>query len=180
MGPIRLPALGLALLLLPACGGAAAEGGTTPADERCAPVRAEADRAVAALEACRRDAPTVAPWAHRERYDHALAEVRALQALAPQRVIEPAEAQAAADAYWELLDAVSPELTNHVSLDRAENAAEGILRERQGDPAVAATREAELALEDIQRALLPDAPPDPCAEPQAAADRAVASASDCR
>lgn len=179
MGPTRLPALGLALLLLPACGGAAASGGTSPADGRCAALRADADRAVEELEACRRDAPAVAPWPHRERYDRALAEVRALQVLAPQRAIEPTEAQVAADAYWELLDAVSPELTNHGSLDRAENAAEGILRDRQGDAAVAATREAELALEEIQRALLPDAPPDPCTERQATADRTVAAANDC-
>jgi hypothetical protein len=162
---------------LVACGGGASAGGTTPA-QACAAERADAERAQAELDRCRASA-TQTPWAHQERYDRALSEVRALQVLAPQRAITPLEAQTAADAYWELLDAVSPELTAHASLDRAENAAEGLLRERTGDAAVRAAQEAEEALAALRSALLPEAPPDPCAEPQSRADVAAAAASAC-
>jgi len=172
--------LGLTACALAACGGASTEGSTTPvAEDSCAGPRAEAAEAQSALDACRREASGGPAWAHQVPYDRALAEVRALAVLAARGRVEPAQAQVAADAYWALLDVVSPELTNHASLDRAENAAEGILRDREGDPAVAAAAEAEQALGALRDALLPDAPPDPCAGPQAEADRTAAIASDC-
>jgi hypothetical protein len=173
MRPVRSAPL---LALLAACGGAPSSA-TTPG-RTCGVERAEADRAQSALERCRADA-AIPSWTHQAHYDRALSEVRALAVIAPQRAITAAEAQAAADAYWELLDVVSPELTHHASLDRAENAAEGLLRDRAGDAAVRAGQEAEAALGALRSALLPDAPPDPCAEAQARADAAAAAASAC-
>jgi len=164
-----------------ACGGASPEGSTTPvAEDPCAGRRGEASEAQSALDACRRDAADAPAWTHQVPYHRAVAEIRALAVLAARGRVEPAQAQVAADAYWALLDVVSPELTNHASLDRAENAAEGILRDREGDPAVAAAAEAEQALVALRDALLPDAPPDPCADAQSTADRASAAAADCR
>lgn len=176
---LRALATSLAIAGLSACGAASSGDRTTPPpDDPCARLRSEASEASTALEACRREA-IVPAWTHQAHYDRALAEVRALALLAARGQVEAPQAQAAADAYWALLDAVSPELTNHASLDRAENAAEGILRDREGDPAVAAAAEAEQALAALREALLPDAPPDPCADPQAEADRTAAAASDC-
>ncbi|GAB4203038.1 MAG: hypothetical protein OHK0013_16860 [Sandaracinaceae bacterium] len=178
LGARTHPALVLVLSSgLAACGGAGASGGTTLASA-CAAERTEAERMEAELQRCRAS-NALAPWVHQERYDHALFEVRALQVLAPQRAISAAEAQDAADAYWELLDAVSPELTAHAPLDRAENAAEAMLRDRTGDAAVQAAQEAEAALAALRSALLPEAPPDPCAEAQTRADVAAAAASAC-
>lgn len=169
----------LALASLSGCGGGGAQRDTTPASRDCPRLRSEATAAVAAHDACRQSGAGAPVWAHRERYDRALAEVHALQLLASQARVGTTEAQTAADAYWQFLDAVSPELTNHSALDRAEDAAEGILRDREGDPAIAAARTAEEALVEVRRAVLPDEPADPCIDTQASADRAVAAASDC-
>lgn len=91
----------------------------------------------------------------------------------------PADAQRAADAVWELLDAVSPELTNHVALDRAENAAEALLRDREGDPARAAVTEAASAITDLRAILAPAPAEDPCATEATRAEETTAAASGC-
>lgn len=166
-------------MLQAACGANSEGSSTTLATRDCPRLRSTATQAERVLSSCRRELGNLPAWPHTAAYDRALAEVRALSALAGRGNVEPAQAQTAADEYWRFLDEVSPELTNHTSLDRAETAAEGILRARQGDPARAAATEAEEALIGVRRALLPEEPADPCAEAQAAADRAVAAASDC-
>ena len=166
-------------ILLTACGASSEGTPTTMATRDCPRLRSTAMQADRALSACRRELGGLPAWPHTTAYDRALAEVRALSSIAARGRVEPAQAQTAADEYWRFLDEVSPELTNHASLDRAETAAEGILRAREGDPARAASTEAEEALLGVRRALLPEEPADPCAEAQSAADRAVGAASDC-
>lgn len=162
------------LALLVGCGGAttAARTETTPPTDPCQGLVHERDEASAALTRCREASPA---WPHAAVYDTALAEVRAIAA-AP-RPVPPADAQRAADAVWALLDAVSPELTNHVALDRAENAAEAILRDREGDPSRAAASEAEAVLLEIHALLAP--PPDPCSSEATRHEDAVRDAARC-
>ena len=170
----------LAMLLVPAlavavgCGGATRTTAreTTPPPDPCPALVATRDDAIAALTRCREAAPM---WAHAALYDTALAEVRALAA-AP-RPVPAADAQRAADALWSLLDAVSPELTNHVDLDRAENAAEAVLRDREADPSRAAAAEAEAVLLEIHGLLAP--PTDPCAAEATRHEEAVREATRC-
>ncbi|MBX7190804.1 MAG: hypothetical protein K1X94_02035 [Sandaracinaceae bacterium] len=160
------------------CGaGAASSRETTPvATDPCPRLRSERDDAVTALTRCR-EASTV--WAHQAVFDRALAEVRHVGELGAQGAVPPSDAQRAADAMWELLDAVSPELTNHLALDRAENAAEAILRDREGDPARAARLEAEGALEEIHQVLAPAPAEDPCAGERDRARETADAAAQC-
>jgi hypothetical protein len=171
----------LSSVSLVACGGSSSgpATSTTPAARDCGRLRSTATQAERVLDACRRELGTLPSWSHTATYDRAISEVRALGALAERGAVEASHAQTAADEYWRFLDEVSPELTNHASLDRAETAAEGILRSREGDGARAAATEAEEALIGVRRALLPEEPVDPCAEAQVAADRALGDASDC-
>lgn len=166
-------------LLHVACGSSAPSASTTVAARDCPRLRSTATQTERVLASCRRELGGLPAWPHEAAYSRALAEVRALSAIAARGNVEPAQAQTAADEYWRFLDEVSPELTNHTSLDRAETAAEGLLRAREGDPARAASTEAEQALVDVRRALLPEEPTDPCSEAQSAADHAVGAASDC-
>ena len=165
-------------ILLTACGSASSAGTTVTARD-CPRLRSTAAQAERQLASCRRELGQLPSWAHTASYERALSEVRALAALAARGAVESAQAQTAADEYWRFLDEVSPELTNHASLDRAETAAEGLLRSREGDGARAAAEEAEQALVTVRRTLLPEEPADPCTEAQAAADHAVGDASDC-
>ena len=167
------------LSMLHAACGASAPSGSTLATRDCPRLRSTATQAERVLASCRRELGGLPAWPHEAAYSRALAEVRALSAIAARGSVEPAQAQTAADEYWRFLDEVSPELTNHTSLDRAETAAEGLLRAREGDPARAASTEAEEALIGVRRALLPEEPTDPCTEAQSAADHAVGAASDC-
>jgi hypothetical protein len=162
------------LVLVLGCGGATTTTSrdTTPLADPCPGLGNDRDEASAALTQCRERS---AAWAHAALFDTALAEVRALAA-AP-RPLPPADAQRAADAVWALLDAVSPELTNHVALDRAENAAEAVLRDREGDPSRAAATEAEAVLLEIHGLLAP--PADPCASEVTRHDEAVRAAARC-
>lgn len=164
------------VVLASGCGGAAATSDTqtTPADDPCrATIRAR-DEATAALTACRAAVPA---WRHEGPYTQAITQVRALAAISGP--VPPVDAQRAADAVWELLDVVSPELTNHVALDRAENAAEALLRDREGDAARAAVTEAETSLTELRAVLDPQPATDPCAAEQTRADSATSSAGSC-
>ncbi len=163
------------LLAASGCGGATrGDTQTTPTDDPCVePLRAQSE-ASAALASCREGVPA---WPHEAVYTSALGSVRNLAAISGP--VPPADAQRAADAVWELLDAVSPELTNHVALDRAENAAEALLRDREGDAARAAVTEAESALTDLRAILAPAPAVDPCASEAARVDETTATASSC-
>lgn len=162
------------LTLVLGCGGAttSTDRQTTPPADPCPGLVHDRDEASAALTRCREATPA---WPHAALYDAALAEVRAIAA-AP-RPVPAADAQRAADAVWALLDAVSPELTNHVALDRAENAAEAVLRDREGDPSRAAATEAEAVLLEIHGLLAPAT--DPCASEATRHEDAVAAAAQC-
>jgi hypothetical protein len=168
---------GLALTLLAAsgCGGAAqGDTRTTPTDDPCVERVRARDEASAALSRCREAVPA---WRHEAAYGTALGAVQSLAAI--RGPVSPADAQRAADAVWELLDAVSPELTNHVALDRAENAAEALLRDREGDAARAAVTEAESSLTELRAVLAPEPAEDPCAAEQARVEETTAAASSC-
>lgn len=164
------------VLVLTGCGGAAATAPTTPdtREDPCVALGQRRDAADEALAACRADVPA---WRHQAVFDEATRSVQAVAVAAGRGPVPPEDAQHAADAVWELLDAVSPELTNHLSLDRAENAAEALLRDRQGDAARAAITEASAALEEIRATLVPAE--DPCASQESSAADANAAAADC-
>jgi hypothetical protein len=173
---MALERFALVLAVLSAgCGGAAqGDTRTTPVDDPCvAQVRAR-DEASAALATCREGVPA---WRHEAPYTTALEAVRSLATI--RGPVPPADAQRAADAVWELLDAVSPEMTSHVALDRAENAAESLLRDREGDAARAAVTEADAALTDLRAILAPEPTVDPCADEAARAEETAAAASTC-
>lgn len=177
------PRTGLLALLLAStlggCGGAVgtAEPRSAADEDPCPRLRAEASEAAQALAACRETSPA---WAHQASFDRALAGVRSLapHTQAPRTGPVPTEeAQRAADGVWELLDEVSPEMTRHAALDRAENAAEALLRDRNGDVARAAVIEAEAALAEVRAVLVPEPTPDACdGETRAAREAAEASA----
>ncbi len=161
------------------CGASARAGGDTTAHaaaDPCPRLRGERDDAVAALTRCREATPG---WAHQALYDRALGEVQNVDTLGAAGPVPPADAQRAADAIWELLDVVSPELTNHLALDRAENAAESILRDREGDAARAARIEARGALEEIHGVLAPAPAEDPCAAEDAHARESADAVAAC-
>ncbi|MBN8616460.1 MAG: hypothetical protein J0L92_38100 [Deltaproteobacteria bacterium] len=164
-----------ALLVASGCGGATqGDTRTTPADDPCVEHVRARDEASAALGRCRE---TVPAWRHEAVYGTARDAVRSLAAISGP--VPPADAQRAADAVWELLDAVSPEMTSHVALDRAENAAEALLRDREGDAARAAVTEAELSLTELRAILAPEPADDPCAADAARVEETTAAASSC-
>jgi hypothetical protein len=170
--PRRPSLLALALVLASGCGGAGVSRQTTPEADPCADLVRARDEARDALARCEGAVPA---WRHGALYDAALLELGSIGA--SPRPVPPAAAQRAADALWALLDAVSPELTDHVALDRAENAAESILRDREGDPSRAAATEAEAALREIQRQLAPAAAP--CTDEANQRQNAERSAASC-
>ncbi|MDW8246299.1 MAG: hypothetical protein RMJ84_06960 [Sandaracinaceae bacterium] len=114
------------------------------------------------------------PWAHEELHDEAMRRVRRLQELALPIPIE--EAQRASAALMDLIDALTEEVRWHPLYERAEIAAEALLRERAGERARNASIEAERTLEEIRSAF---APPNPCEEAERALEKARRAAKTC-
>lgn len=156
-------------MVLVACGPARSTEPTTP--ERvaeapppdCAALRAQADAAREALEACRGSAPVVA-WPHAESFTWLDAHVgahlvAAREGSGPSATI--AEVQEIADRVWTLLDEVREETGDRALLDRTEDATEALMREHDADGRERALAGLAGALGAL-RADLEPAPPPSC------------------
>jgi hypothetical protein len=128
-------------VLLVGCGGPAHRGAeepgpaAAPTPPDCAALRAETLAARQLLEACRSASPA-AEWAHREHFEWLEQQVGSrLMAIrqGEEVAITQLEAQEVAEHVWTLLDAVAEECGDRALLDRAETAAEALLREQAPD-----------------------------------------------
>lgn len=90
------------------------------------------------------------------------------------------DAMAVADGYWAYLDRVASQFTDHAPLDRAEDAAEALMRDRTGDEAIEAVSGAREALEALHAQLVGEDPPVRCAEEAEIADEAAQALAQCR
>lgn len=149
------------------CGGAAAA--TAPAPS-CAREEAAVADARAALEGCRGEGGDVSE--DEVAYTELAARLEAHEAslgttvTATEPVVSDEAAMAVADQFWSYLDRVASRFTDHGPIDRAEDAAEALMRDRSGEGAIQAAHGAREALDALHALVAPDAAaaPEPCAE----------------
>lgn len=151
----------LAGILLSACSGAPATEPTAACpDEERALVSARA-----ALESCQSEGGDVSE--DDAAYAELAERLREHEAsLTATPTVTDGAAMAVADLFWAYLDRVASRFTDHAPLDRAEDAAEALMRDRTGDEAVDAARGAREALETLHGLVAPASAPAParCAE----------------
>lgn len=147
---------------------------THPAeDEACVPESALA-QAQRALEACRGAHASDTTWAGREARDALETSLSAhLASLRPPREVQPGEVQPLAEALWALLDRAALPPGSRATEDRAEAAAERLLRDRGEDACVAAAEEALEVTREIGTVADPTHGIDPCEAETLAARRAT-------
>lgn len=147
---------------------------TPPAQaEACVPESAVTD-AERALETCRGAHASDATWAGRDARDALEASLSAhLASLRPPRTVEPGEVQPLAEALWALLDRAALPPGSRATEDRAEAAAERLLRDRGEDACVAAAEEALEVTREIATVADPTHGTDPCEAETLAARRAT-------
>lgn len=159
------------LAWLASCGAAGRGVGAVEADSDalqvpdCATLRAEAEAAERNLETCRSRAPA-SFWPHRAHFDW-LAERINVRLTAMRRGEEIAttqiEAQEIAERVWTLLDAISEEAAPRALLDRAEEAAEGLVQQHTSDARERALASLASALATLRASIEP-APASPTCE----------------
>lgn len=165
------------LLSLIGCGASSASPQTddTSGGEAC-DARMASDALESELAACHEAHPAEPPWSAQASYDAVFEQVRAhLGSTSEPREVTSEEAQPIADAIWALLDELTFTAQTESLRARAEDAAEGLLRDRDRDHSVAAAHAAFDAVTSIRATLHPPAP-DPCADAAARADAARAQA----
>jgi hypothetical protein len=163
----------LSLFVLSACGGTTTTPSTdeTSGAEACQ-ARADADSLADALTACREAQAEQEAWPAQASYDAVLDLVRAhLASLSEPREVTSEETQPVADAIWAFLDELTFPAQNEGLRTSAEEAAEGLLRDRDRDHAPAAAQAAFEAITSIRATLHPIGL-DPCADLAASADDA--------
>ncbi len=135
---------------------------------------AEVRRTALALEQCRTTHASDPTWAGRDALDTLEARLRAhLASLRPPRVVAPEEVQPLAEALWGLLDQGSLGPGHDATVDRAEAAAERLLRDRGEDACVAAAQDALAAAQEIGTVADAAHGVDPCEAEALAARRAT-------
>jgi hypothetical protein len=162
--PTRARAIAWLSAWLVACTGAASPSSDdTSGDEACQ-ARAEADRLTDALASCREAQAGEPPWEAQEEYDAVFDRVRThLSSVSDPREVTSEEVQPVADAIWAFLDALTFTAQTEALRTRAEEAAEGLLRERGEDQSGPAAQAAFEAVTSIRATLHPPGV-DPCAE----------------
>lgn len=152
--------LGL-VLLLTACGGAA----PAPTETRCTTEETEATEARDVHERCASEGGEASDdeVAYQSLRERLVAHQASLGT--GDVTVSDADAMAVADAVWAYLDRVASQFTDHGPLDRAEDGAEALMRDRSDDGARAAVASALTSLEAVHAQLSGgDAPPERCAE----------------
>jgi len=155
--------LALALALTACAHASAAEAPVpTPADA-CA-TAAEIARAEATLGTCRTTHASDPGWPARGAYDAIVPRLSAhLASLDPPREVTTDEVQPLAEQMWALLDQVHFPDAARATRDRAEDAAERLLRERDVRAAPGAAIEALDAIAQVGAVADPTGGTDPCA-----------------
>ena len=143
-----------------ACGGAA----PAPAPARCATEELEAAEAQGVHDRCAIEGGEASDdeVAYQALREQLLAHQASLGA--GEIAVSDADAMAVADGMWAYLDRVASQFTDHGPLDRAEDGAEALMRDRTGDGARTAVQVALAALEAVHEQLASAEPPDRCAE----------------
>lgn len=163
------------------CGQAQApsEEASSGGEAVCA-ARAELARTEAELADCRATRSEEAGWPARAHFDALVPRLSAhLASLSPARSVSSDEVQPLAEGIWELLDrAQLPESASSVQ-DRAETAAEALLRDRDADHAAPAATEALDAVNAVALAAAPPTPADPCTAVASRVEEARAAAARC-
>lgn len=153
-----------------ACGGASVRTETAP---RCEAEARSASDAREAAEACASAVDTPV-FPHEDAYRAATTAIDAYEA-----ALSEATVQAAAESLYLLLDRVSPELTDHTTLDRAENATERFLRERGDRVRAAAITEVRASIDAIRLERTPPPTPRDCTADDARRDEAARALDAC-
>lgn len=152
------------VLLVSACGGAAPRPEPTGA---CDAEREEAASAVEARDGCRSTGSEVDDDERAYLVVQRALETHAASLDAGGEATEES-VMALADGFWAYLDQVASHFTDHGPLDRAEDAAEALVRDRSGEGAREAARRALEALNGIHALVSGGgAAAEPCAEEEA-------------
>lgn len=163
------------------CGTAQApsEATSSGAEAVCA-ARAELARTEAELADCRATRSEEPGWPARADFDALVPRLSAhLASLSPARSVSSDEVQPLAEGIWELLDRAQLPESASSARDRAETAAEALLRDRDADHAVPAATEALDAVNAVASAAAPPRPADPCAAVAMHVDQAREAAARC-
>jgi hypothetical protein len=169
--------LGSCFLLLAGCGGGSshADSSETSGGEVCT-ARTDADALTDALEACRAAQEAEPPWVAQASYEALFEQLRThLSSVSDPREVTTEEVQPIADAIWAFLDELSFTGAAESLRTQAENAAEGLLRDRGRDQSGPAAQAAYEAVTSVRATLHPPGI-DPCAELATSAEDARARA----
>ena len=172
-------ALGACFFRLGSCGGPAAtpETSETSGDEACS-ARTDADALADALEACRTQHEAESTWPAQASYDALFELVRShYSSVTDPREVTTEEVQPIADAIWAFLDEVTFTGSAESLRTQAENAAEGLLRDRDRDHSGLAGQAAFEAVTSIRATMHPPGI-DPCAELSESAEDARTQATE--
>jgi hypothetical protein len=142
--------------------------------------RAELARSETELADCRATRSEEPGWPAHAHFDALVPRLAAhVASLSPARSVSSEEVQPLAEGIWELLDQVALPESESAVRDRAETAAEALLRDRDAEHAGAAAAEALDAVNAVATAAAPPTPADPCTAIAARVDAARAQASRC-